>query len=53
MCLGSIHLFREKRWMGLRADNEKRKQTGNLLLLLVFRSLGWINNVFCTLGGYE
>jgi hypothetical protein len=53
MCLGSIHLFRKKTWMGLRADNEKRKQTVALYCLLVFRSLGWINNnVFCTLTGW-
>jgi hypothetical protein len=40
-----------KRWMGLRADNEKRKQTSAFYSLLVFRTLGWINNVFSTLGG--
>lgn len=43
MCVGSIHLFREKRWMGLRADNEKRKQTVAFYCLLVFSTLGWIN----------
>jgi len=53
-CVWAASIFLEKKdgW-GLRADNEKRKQTVAFYCLLVFRTLGWINNVFCTLGGYE